>query len=58
MHLLKQISLNPVSGDTYVTEFVPGITADEERTDESFNVKEYFSENDASTENVSSIPGT
>lgn len=30
------------SGDTYVTEFVPGILTEEERTDESFNVKDYF----------------
>lgn len=26
------------TGDTYVTEFVPGIMDEEERTDESFNV--------------------
>ena len=50
--------INPISGDTYVTEFVPGITEDEERTDESFNVKDYISENDPSAEKVSSIPGT
>ena len=50
--------INPVSGDTYVTEFVPGITEDEERTDESFNVKDYISENDPSAEKVSSVPGT
>ena len=30
------------TGDTYVTEFVPGITDDEERTDEVFNVKDYM----------------
>lgn len=30
------------SGDTYVTEFVPGIMDDEEKTDERFNVKNYF----------------
>ena len=50
--------INPASGDTYVTEFVPGITEDEERTDESFNVKDYISENDPSAEKVSSVPGT
>ena len=31
------------TGDTYVTEYVPGITSEEQRTDESFNVKDYFS---------------
>ena len=29
------------TGETYVTEFVPGITAAEERTDESFNLWDY-----------------
>ena len=33
--------IDRVTGDTYVTEFVPGITPEEERTDESFNVKDY-----------------
>ncbi len=50
--------INPVSGDTYVTEFVPGITQEEERTEESFNVKDYISKNDPDAENVSSVPGT
>ena len=49
--------INPVSGDTYVKEFVSGITQEEERTDESFNVKDYISENGPSAENVSSAPG-
>lgn len=35
--------IDRASGDTYVTEFVPGITEEEQRTDESFNVKDYFS---------------
>lgn len=30
------------TGDTYVTEYVPGITPEEQRTDESFNVKDYL----------------
>ena len=30
------------SGDTTVTEFVPGITAEEQQTDEHFNVKDFF----------------
>lgn len=30
------------TGDTYVTEFVPGILDEEEQTDERFNVKDYF----------------
>ena len=29
-------------GDTYVTEFVSGITAEEERTDEAFNIRDYL----------------
>ena len=33
--------IDPVSGDTYVTEFVPGITSGEERLDESLNVWDY-----------------
>ena len=34
--------VDPISGETFVTEFVPGITADEERTDESLNVRDYL----------------
>ena len=34
--------IDPVSGDTYVTEFVPGITSEEEKTDEVLNVKDYM----------------
>ena len=34
--------INPSSGETYVTERVPGIIDDEQRTDESFNVKDYL----------------
>ena len=37
--------IDRATGDTYVTEFVSGITEEEERTDESFNVKDYFIEN-------------
>ncbi|MBR4733216.1 MAG: hypothetical protein IK081_10655 [Lachnospiraceae bacterium] len=36
--------IDPVTGETYVTEFVSGITAEEERTSESFNVRDYLSE--------------
>ncbi len=32
----------PVSGETYVTEFVPGIMDAEQRTEESFNVRDYI----------------
>lgn len=39
---LLRYYIDPVSGDTYVTEFVPGITPEEERTDESFNVRDYL----------------
>ncbi len=34
--------INPFSGETYVTEFVSGITDDEERTDETLNVRDYM----------------
>lgn len=34
--------VDPESGETYSTEFVPGITEEEERTDESLNVKDYL----------------
>lgn len=30
-----------LTGETYVTEFVPGITSEEQRTDESFNIRDY-----------------
>ena len=33
--------INPSSGDVYVTELVPGIIDDEQKTDESFNIKDY-----------------
>ena len=33
--------VDPLTGDTYVTEFVPGITAAEERTAETLNVRDY-----------------
>ena len=34
--------INPATGETYVTELVPGIIDEEQRTEESFNVKDYF----------------
>ena len=34
--------IDTVSGETYVTELVPGIIDEEQRTDESFNVKNYL----------------
>lgn len=33
--------INPVSGETYVTEYVSGITTEEEKTDETFNIRNY-----------------
>lgn len=33
------------TGDTYVTEYVEGITPEEERTDEFFNVRDYLTIN-------------
>lgn len=35
--------IDSVSGDTYVTELVPGIIDEEQRTEESFNVRDYLS---------------
>lgn len=35
--------IDRASGDTYVTEFAPGISSEEERTDESLNVRDYIS---------------
>ncbi|MCR5482751.1 MAG: hypothetical protein K6F52_08170 [Clostridia bacterium] len=35
--------INPLSGETYVTEFVEGITPEEERTEETLNVRDYIS---------------
>lgn len=34
--------IDPASGDTYVTEMVPGIMDEEQRTEESFNIRDYF----------------
>ena len=34
--------IDRITGDTYVTEFVPGITEKEQRSDESFNVRDFF----------------
>ncbi len=34
--------VNPETGDTYVTEQVPGIIDDEQKTDETLNVKDYI----------------
>ena len=39
---LDRFYIDPVSGDTYVTEFVPGITDGEQQTDESLNVWDYI----------------
>lgn len=33
--------IDPVSGEAYVTELVPGIIDEEQRTEESFNVRDY-----------------
>ncbi|MCR4720753.1 MAG: hypothetical protein K5655_03415 [Lachnospiraceae bacterium] len=38
---LSHYYINPHTGDTFVTDFVPGITNVEEPTDEFFNVKDY-----------------
>lgn len=35
--------IDPVSGEVYVTELVPGIIDEEQKTDESFNIRDYMS---------------
>ena len=40
---LVRYYIDPVTGDTYVTEFMPGITESEQKTDEHFNIKDYLS---------------
>ena len=34
--------IDPTSGETYVTELVPGIIDEEQRTEESFNVRDFM----------------
>ena len=34
--------INPVSGEVYVTELVPGIIDEEQKTGESFNIRDYM----------------
>ncbi len=40
--VLKRYYIDPVSGETYVTEFVPGVMEDEQQTGETLNVKNYL----------------
>lgn len=44
----KRFYIERSTGDTYATEFVPGITDEEERTDEHFNAKDYYKETNVS----------
>ena len=39
---LTRYYIDRATGEAYVTEFVPGITAEEERTEESLNVRDYL----------------
>ncbi len=34
--------IDPVSGETYITEFVPGITSQEMKSDITFNIRDYI----------------
>ena len=36
--------VDPASGETYVTEFVPGITDEEQKTGETFNARDYLNQ--------------
>lgn len=38
---LNRYYIDPVSGETYVTEFVPGIMEEEQQTGETLNVRDY-----------------
>ena len=42
---LIRYHIDPVSGDTHVTEYVPGITPKDEKTDEQFNIRDYIAVN-------------
>lgn len=42
--VLVRYYINRETGDTGVTEFVPGITPEEQQTDESFNARDYLPE--------------
>ena len=51
--------VDPATGETYVTEMVPGITDDEQPTGESFNVRDYLeAAGDQSVDTSSSDNGT
>ena len=39
---LVRYYIDPVTGDTYITEFVEGITDEEERSPETLNVRDYM----------------
>lgn len=39
---INRYYVDPATGETYVTEFVPGIIDEETRTEETFNVKDYL----------------
>ena len=41
---LVRYYIDRATGDTAVTEFVPGITAEEQPTDENFNARDYLPE--------------
>ena len=45
------------TGNTCSTEFVPGITSEEVRTEESFNVRDYFSVQQAASGRTSTLEG-
>lgn len=53
--------IDPATGETYVTEFMPGISTEEERTEEAFNIRDYMVEgedNESEEKNDASlVPG-
>ncbi len=44
--------VNPASGEVYVTELVPGIIDEEQKTDETFNIRDYLNKSSESQETV------
>lgn len=49
--------IDPVSGETYVTEQVPGIIDEEQRTEETLNIRDYLSAEPVGVSEDDSTPG-
>ena len=49
--------IDPFSGETYVTEQVPGIIDEEQRTEETLNVRDYMSDKPAGSSDDDTVKG-